>query len=342
MSSARQDGAEVNTTPAEWRQELEALPSLEQLGGAIPAVFLAHGSPSLITPKRLADARGSSISAIQGIDGPLAHFLKDLGPALVEKYKPKALVALSAHFETPGGGITTDYGDENPLLFDYFGFPDELYKVEFKSRGDKQVAERVVQLLYEAGIRSARLTNKLEARGEDGRGFAGPGLDHGVFVPFIHMFNGTAPIPIVQVSIPSDLRPATQHAFGAALAPLRKEGVLVVAGGLTVHTFRDFSAFSPELAKPHFREWEKSIVDAVAVPEVTRSIALTSDFVQPEARRKALFSLVHHPAFRAAHPREEHFIPLYVAAGAASEGGEAKGARMVCGLWGAKTVIFGV
>lgn len=125
MSSARQDGAEINTTPAEWRQELEALPSLEQLGGAIPAVFLAHGSPSLITPKRLADARGSPISAIQGIDGPLAHFLKDLGPALVEKYKPKALVVLSAHFETPGGGITTDYGDDNPLLFDYFGFPDE-------------------------------------------------------------------------------------------------------------------------------------------------------------------------------------------------------------------------
>ncbi|GAA6053296.1 hypothetical protein JCM3770_006671 [Rhodotorula araucariae] len=322
-------GAEVNNTPEQWRQELAALPSLDQLGGTMPTIFLAHGQPMLITPPRLAAARGGPLGTIQGPEGLLSQFLRDLGPVLIDKYSPRAIVVLSAHWETPGGGVTTDYGDENPLLMDYFGFPDELYQVEFKSHGDRKVAERVVELLQGAGITSSRLTNKLEARGEDGRGFQGPGLDHGVFVPFIKMFNGVAPLPIIQVSIPSDLRPEAQYALGAALAPLRKEGVLVISGGLTVHTFRDFSAFSPETAKPQYRAWEKSIVDAVAVEE-------------PEARRRALFNLVHHPAFRAAHPREEHFVPLYIAQGAGSEGGGPAGARMVCGLWGAKTVVFGV
>lgn len=122
------------------------------------------------------------------------------------------------------------------------------------------------------------------------------------------MFSGAAPIPVIQVSIPTDLRPETQFALGAALAPLRSEGVLVVAGGLTVHTFRDFSAFSPETAKPQYRAWEKSIVDAVAVEEVSLSfsslllVVLATDadsphFSQPEARRQALFNLVHHPSF---------------------------------------------
>ncbi|GAA5991639.1 hypothetical protein JCM10908_001068 [Rhodotorula pacifica] len=328
-STGRNDGAEVNESPELWRKELAALPSLEELGGVLPSIFLAHGSPMLIHPPHLADARGGPLASVQGPNGGLANFLKDLGPVIMEKYRPKAIVVLSAHWETPGGGVVTDYGDENPLLFDYFGFPDELYKVDFKSKGDHAVAERVVQALRSASISSAKLTTKLEARGQDGRGFERPGLDHGVFVPFIHMFGKSAPVPIVEVSIPSDLSPATQHRFGAALAPLRSEGILLISGGLTVHTFRDFSAFSPETAKPVFRAWEKSLVDAITQPE-------------PEQRHRALANLVHHPGFRAAHPREEHFVPIYVAEGAGSAGGERSGARLVCGLWGAKTVFWGV
>ncbi|GAA5881685.1 hypothetical protein JCM3774_005337 [Rhodotorula dairenensis] len=328
-STGRDDGAEVNHTPELWRAQLAALPSLDELGGVLPSIFLAHGSPMLIHPPHLADARGGPLNEVQGPTGGLANFLKDLGPAVMEKYRPKAIVVLSAHWETPGGGIVTDYGEKNPLLFDYFGFPTELYEVEFNSRGDHAVAERVVQVLRAAGVASARLTTKLEARGQDGRGFEGPGLDHGVFVPFIKMFGKTAPIPIIEVSIPSDLSPSTQHRFGAALAPLRSEGILIVSGGLTVHTFRDFSAFSPATAKPVFRSWEKSIVEAVTQPD-------------PEQRHRALANLVHHPGFRAAHPREEHFVPIYAAEGAGSTGGPKNGARLVCGLWGAKTVFWGV
>ncbi|CDR44859.1 RHTO0S10e01948g1_1 [Rhodotorula toruloides] len=330
-SQGRDDGAEILDSPSEWRAALSALPSLADLHDVLPTIFLAHGSPMLIHPPHLANARSGPLLSIQGPEGPLVAFLKDLGPLLMEKYTPRAIVVLSAHWETEGGGVVTDYGDKNPLLFDYYGFPKELYEVTFKSRGDKAIAQRVVQVLKEGGIESARLTNKLEPRGEDGRGFMGPGLDHGVFVPFKLMFKDEAPVPIIQVSIPSDLSPATQHALGAALSPLRREGILLIAGGLTVHTFRDFGSFSPAAAAEKYRVWEKAIVDAVAVKD-------------PKARHRALFSLVHHPSFRSAHPREEHFVPLYVAQGAGETGNieGREGARVVCGLWGSKTVVFGV
>ncbi|GAA5828042.1 hypothetical protein JCM11251_005705 [Rhodosporidiobolus azoricus] len=328
-STPNSAGAEVNHTPEEWRRELAALPSLEETGGAVPSVFLAHGQPMLIYPPHLStsSSRLDSLSDIQGPRGLLVQFLRDLGPALMQKYNPKAVVVFSAHWETPGGGVVTDYGEENPLLYDYFGFPEELYKVKFKSSGDHALAERIVELLKQGGIASAKLSSKLEARGEDGRGFAGPGLDHGVFVPFKHMFNDVAPVPVIQVSLSSNLTPAAEYALGAALEPLRKEGVLIIAGGLTIHTFRDLSAFSPKTAKPEFKDWERSIVEAAAVED-------------PATRKTALFALIHHPAFRSAHPREEHFVPIYTAAGAADQAGGR--ARTVCGLWGAKTIVFGV
>ncbi|GAA6013716.1 hypothetical protein JCM10207_004830 [Rhodosporidiobolus poonsookiae] len=140
------------------------------------------------------------------------------------------------------------------------------------------------------------------------------------------------PLPYpTQVSISTDLSPSAEYALGAALEPLRREGVLLVSGGLTIHTFRDFAAFSPRSAKPLYRDWERAIVEAAEVQDAAK-------------RRTALFSLVHHPGFRAAHPREEHFVPLYIAAGAADQASakEGKKARVVCGLWGAKTIVFGV
>lgn len=82
--------------------------------------------------------------------------------------------------------------------------------------------------------------------------------------------------PTPQVSIPSDLSPEAQYRFGAALAPLRSEGIMIMSGGLTVHTFRDFSAFSPSEAKPIFRDFERSVVQAVTQEDV-RSAGPGSD-----------------------------------------------------------------
>ncbi|GAA5834448.1 hypothetical protein JCM5353_003856 [Sporobolomyces roseus] len=334
--SNRTMASQILNTREEWRRELESLPSLEENDGKIPSVFLAHGQPMLLLPPHLAKDSPmlETLGEIQGPDGLLSQFLQDLGPALMEKYRPEAIVVLSAHFETDGGGRVSDYGEENPLLYDFFGFPDELYKIKFRSSGDSQLSRRVVELLQKAGNKESRLTPKMEARGRDGRGFDGPGLDHGVFVPFRLMFGEESPVPVVQVSIPSDLSPEAQRSLGEALEPLRSEGVLLIAGGLTIHTFRDFSAFSPSTAKPPYHSFESSLLSAFSHPSSTSYTK----------RSTALDSLTKHEAFRLAHPREEHFVPIYIAAGASrkAEEGERKGVKVVCGLWGAKTVVFGV
>lgn len=256
--------------------------------GPLPPTF---AEPLLIHSPEAAKARTgfAALLETQGPEGDLANFLRDLGPALVGKYNPSAIVVFSAHWETPGGAVVTDYGDSNPLLYDYYGFPPELYDVTFESRGDAQLSRRVVELFGEAGIKS-RLSPKVEARGEDGRGFEGPGLDHGVFVPFKLMFGDEAPIPIIQVSIDSSLLAKDEWALGAALESLRGEGVLIVSGGLTVHTFRDFSAFAPSTAKPVIVEWEEAINAAIAIED-------------PVKRKKALEALLVQPAKTAAHHR---------------------------------------
>lgn len=132
---------------AQWRDALESLPSNPD---KIPSFFFAHGSPFLMLPENETRfPRG--IVEWQGPTGPLATFLKDFGPALLRKYKPKGIVVFSAHWETLGARLVTDYGDENPLLYDYSGFAPEMYKLKFKSKGDARLSQRVVQLYKDVG-----------------------------------------------------------------------------------------------------------------------------------------------------------------------------------------------
>lgn len=164
----------------------------------------------------------------------------------------------------------------------------------------------------------------------------------GVFVPFIHMFGPVFnSIPIVQVSIDESLEPAKEWALGRALDALRADGVLVLAGGLPVHTFRDMTSFSESTARPIFKEWSEAILAAAELQE-------------PAKRQEALFALTKHPGFRVANPREEHFVPLYVAAGAGQDGGSkvrclafvtdnmlTRG-QILASLYGAPTIAFGL
>jgi len=314
--------SQIPKTQAQWREALAALPAVPS-GGKIPSFFFGHGQPMLIWPESVPPP-DREMFASMGPKGPLATFLKDFGPALMEKYKPKAIVVFSAHWETRRERVVTDYGDENPLLMDYFGFTPELYQVQFKSRGDSALSRKIVELFKKHDL-PARTSVKLEPRGRDGRGFSGPGLDHGVFVPFKLMFGDTIDIPVVQVSIDESLSPEANWEVGKALDELRSEGVLILSGGLMIHTFQDFSAFSEDTAKPIYKTWDRAILDAVATPT-------------PEARRKAMMDLTSHPGFRKSHPREEHFIPLYIAAGCGAEGE----ARVISGIYGAPTFAFGL
>ncbi|KAG1756238.1 Extradiol ring-cleavage dioxygenase class III enzyme subunit B [Suillus paluster] len=308
-------------TQSEWRTAFDSLPSTPE---KIPAFFFGHGSPSLIAGQ----ASNPVMLKAMGPEGDLANFLRDFGPALRAKYKPKGIVVFSAHWETIGVRHVTDYGDRNPLLMDYFGFEPYFYQQIFESKGDRALAERVVQLYKEAG-KEAKLSSVHESRGWDGRTSPprpGPGLDHGVFVPFKLMFGDKIDdVPIVQVSIENSDDPQQNWAVGKAVSKLREEGILILAGGLTIHNLRNLKQFAEQLASPDVQMFDQAITMAASKSEL-------------DDRKQSMFDLMKHNGFSQAHPSSEHFVPLYVAAGAGEEGG----VQVLSAIYAAPTIAFGV
>jgi aromatic ring-opening dioxygenase catalytic subunit (LigB family) len=166
----------------------------------------------------------------------------------------------------------------------------------------------------------------------------GRGLDHGVFVPFLHMFPNPCPVPIIEVSMDGSLDPQRLIDLGKALIPLRyfiphlfnhsDEGVVILSGGLTIHTFRERDAWDPNTAPKGFLDFETAVVDSV------RNVSSV------EERNEKMKALMNHPFFRRAHPREEHFVPIYIAAGAGSAEGES--ATVLADVHSAINIAFGV
>ncbi|KAG1849056.1 Extradiol ring-cleavage dioxygenase class III enzyme subunit B [Suillus tomentosus] len=308
-------------TQSEWRTALDALPSTPE---KIPAFFFGHGSPMLIARQ----VTNSPMTSTMGPGGDLANFLRDLGPALRAKYKPKGIVVFSAHWETIGVRHVTDYGDRNPLLMDYFGFEPYYYQQTFESKGNRALAERIILLYKEVGG-EAKLSGINENRGWDGRTSPprqGPGFDHGVFVPFKLMFGDKVDdVPIVQVSIERSGDPEQNWAVGKALSKLREEGILILAGGLTVHNLHDRKQFSEKSASPDVTMFDQAITVAASKSQL-------------DERKQSLFDLMKHDGFAQAHPSVEHFVPLYVAAGAGEEGG----VQVVSAIYSAPTIAFGI
>ncbi|MFO0739190.1 MAG: class III extradiol ring-cleavage dioxygenase [Labilithrix sp.] len=199
--------------------------------------------------------------------------------------KPKAILVISGHWETR---IPTLLGAPRPALyFDYYGFPKHTYELTWPAPGAPALATRVRELLTKANIESAT---------DDERGY-----DHGVFVPLKVAFP-EAEIPTLQLSLKEELDPAEHIAIGRALAPLRDEGVLIVGSGMSYHNMRGFMSGSGRGASERFDTW---LADAVER--------------DPSARDEALTKWSGAPAARESHPREEHLLPLMVAAGAAGD-----------------------
>ena len=213
----------------------------------------------------------------------LAAWLRSIGASLPEP--PKALLVISGHWEESVATVNT--GTQPPLLFDYHGFPEHTYELTWPASGSPTLAARVQELLGAAGI---------ESKQNGTRGF-----DHGVFVPLKVAFP-EAQIPTVQLSLRSGLDAAEHLAIGRALAPLRDEGVLILGSGMSYHNMRGFNSAAGVSDSQTFDTWLSS---AIAKPQTERDAALAS-------WEKA-------PAARAAHPREEHLVPLMVAAGAAGD-----------------------
>jgi aromatic ring-opening dioxygenase catalytic subunit (LigB family) len=204
---------------------------------------------------------------------------------------PKAIVVVSGHWEEPA--FTANAATAPKLIFDYSGFPEHTYQLTWPAPGSPDLAKQVAELLGKTGLPSAVNADR--------------GFDHGVFVPLKVAFPD-ARIPVVSLSLAASLDPALHLAAGRALTPLRDEGVLIVGSGMSFHNLRAY--FRPETPE-RARAFDAWLTRAVESPAAERDALLTG-------WREAPFA-----AF--AHPREEHLIPLMVAAGA---GGEAHGTRI--------------
>lgn len=213
------------------------------------------------------------------LDG-LAQYLRSV--ASVPKQETKALLVVSAHWEEAVPTLMTSA--QPPMLYDYYGFPPESYSITWPAPGAPELAPRVRSLLEGAGFKTAEDTAR--------------GFDHGTFVP-LKLAYPKANVPTLQLSLKRGLDPAEHLAIGKALAPLRDEGVFIVGSGMTYHNLR---AFGPRAApvSEAFDAWLRETATA-----------------DPSERERRLIAWSEAPSARAAHPREEHLLPLMVIAGAA-------------------------
>lgn len=215
----------------------------------------------------------------------MASFLRSLAQSL--PLRPQAILVISGHWETAGFALTSN--PRPPLLFDYYGFPAHTYQLRYDAPGAPEVAARAARLLNDAG---------LAARLDPDRG-----LDHGVFVP-LKVAMPEAQIPVVEMSLDESLDPELHLAAGGALAPLRAEGVLILATGMSFHNLRALGDPRALLPSLQFDSWLNASIDA---PAPARAVALTHWHEAPGARL--------------CHPRPEHLLPLMVASGTSHAAG---------------------
>jgi aromatic ring-opening dioxygenase catalytic subunit (LigB family) len=198
---------------------------------------------------------------------------------------PRALLVVSAHWEAPVPTVMTS--PRPPILYDYYGFPPESYQITWPAPGSPELAARVRSALDDAGIANAA---------DDTRGF-----DHGTFIP-LKLTYPDAEVPAIQLSLRTGLDPSEHIAIGRALMPLRDEGIFIIASGMTFHNLRAFRNPRAAPVSEAFDDWLRE--------SMTR---------EADERNQRLEQWMSAPAARAAHPREEHLLPLMVASGAAGD-----------------------
>ncbi len=203
--------------------------------------------------------------------------------------KPKAILIASAHWETNVPMVT---GSARPeTIHDFFGFPEPLYRIRYNSPGAPEIAQKASQLLKQAGFTAAI----------DGC----RGLDHGAWAPLLYMYP-EADVPVVQLSLQPELGTRHHIALGRALRKLEEDNVLVIGSGHMTHNLRDFmrdrgrSDAPPARYAAEFAEWVRERLEA-------HDLDTLADY-----RSRS-------PHGVRAHPSEEHFLPLFVALGAARD-----------------------
>jgi 4,5-DOPA dioxygenase extradiol len=230
-----------------------------------PTLFVSHGSPML---------------AID--DSPTARFLATLGASLP---RPRAILVASAHYETAAPRLGA--ARQPATLHDFGGFPPALHALRYPAPGDPELATRAAGLLEAAGIPAGLDPDRP--------------LDHGIWVALHRMFPA-ADIPVVPLSVQPGADAASHVRIGAALAPLRDEGVLVMGSGGASHNLRALDwRGGPGPLPAWVRDFTAWVGDRLQAGD--QEALLDWQRLAPEAARN--------------HPTPEHFLPLFVALGAA-------------------------
>ncbi|EPY10443.1 class III extradiol ring-cleavage dioxygenase [Paenibacillaceae sp. P-4] len=226
------------------------------------SIFLSHGSPMIAI-----------------LDNEYTRFLTELGASM----QPKAIVLFSAHWETEETTISFQTGTYE-TIYDFYGFPDELFQVKYPATGSIEIATEVERCLSARGI----AVNRDESRG----------LDHGSWSLLKHLYPN-ANIPVVQISVNPFLPAEQQLLIGEALSEL-DEDILLIGSGATVHNLR-------------MLKWEQTEPEAWAVQ--------FDDWLIEKLEKKQWSELAayreHAPHAALAVPRAEHFVPFFIALGSA-------------------------
>ena len=234
---------------------------------SLPTVFISHGPPTLL---------------FENI--PAREFLKDLG----KTYRNvDAVLCISAHWMTSKPIVNAV--EENDTIHDFYGFPPELYQLEYPASGSPKLAQRTADLINNSGL-SCEVDNTR-------------GLDHGAWVPAMLMFPNLE-VPILQLSIQQNMNPEAHHELGKAIGSLRHERVLILGSGGAVHPL----GYAPLRPGAKTDQWAYDF-DSWLTKSVTQgdySALIDYSNVAPYPER--------------AHPYPDHYMPIITTMGAAGEG----------------------
>ena len=231
----------------------------------LPSLFVSHGAPTYALEP-----------------GDSAPVLTQLGAAMA---RPRAVLVVSPHWMTRDIAVSTIAQPQT--VHDFGGFPDALYRLAYPAAGHPELANIAADLLVGAGYAVTRDTQR--------------GLDHGAWVPLMHLYPD-ADVPVFQVSMPVSLDGESAWRLGADLAPLASQGVLILGSGSMTHNLGEFRGGGVTAVSPYVTEFVDWVRDAL----------LAGD------RDRLVNTLTRAPHALRAHPTPDHFLPLLVAAGAAA------------------------
>ena len=217
-------------------------------------------------------------------------FMENL-PRKIEK--PESIVVFSAHWEEDGVSIQS--GDEPGIMYDYYGFPEAAYHIQYPCKGNRDLALKVAGLLGK---------NEILHRLDDTRPY-----DHGSYIP-LNMMYPDADIPVLQISLHHNLDPLMHLNIGKALRPLLKENVLIIGSGFSFHNMGQFDFSGRDIEDLRNNTFQDKLIE------------ICCNVKDEEKRRELIINWENIPGSRYCHPREEHLLPLMVCVGLAEDVGE--------------------